>query len=214
MAKSLSHSTKLSTRYLRCSRALLAHLCPLPSSTRTMSCQILVASAKTFEEFVDEQLREDGSGQVLRREGGTGLLVPSRKTLSQAFIVAAGCCLCWEFRVKVRKEDGRRSRTRAHYSTVCSRDASKRNATLRVMLQRQIEGRCDVRVRCSPKPVGPAPSWNHGFAPARLTPFNAVHFAWWTSGIEMQDHDLGFALRRRSQGMGGSTEEDIFEFKR
>lgn len=67
-----------------------------------VSFQILVASAKTFEEFVDEQLQEDGSGQVLRRAGGTGLLVPRLKSLSQAFIVAPGCCLCWEFRVKVR----------------------------------------------------------------------------------------------------------------
>lgn len=64
--------------------------------------QILVASAKSFEEFVEEQLQEDGSGQVLRREGATGLLVPRGKVLSQAFIVAPGCCLCWEFRVKVR----------------------------------------------------------------------------------------------------------------
>lgn len=68
-----------------------------------VSCQILEASAKSFEEFVDEQLREDGSGQVLRREGGTGLLVPRSKMMSQAFIVAPGCCLCWEFRVKVRE---------------------------------------------------------------------------------------------------------------
>lgn len=67
-------------------------------------CKILVASAKSFEEFVDEQLQEDGSGQVLRREGGTGLLVPRGKQLSQAFIVAPGCCLCWEFRVKVRSK--------------------------------------------------------------------------------------------------------------
>ncbi|CAM9924270.1 unnamed protein product [Ectocarpus fasciculatus] len=96
-------------------------------TSRTIG-KILVASAKSFEEFVDEQLQEDGSGQVLRREGATGLLVPRGKQLSQAFIVAPGCCLCWEFRVK--------------------------------------------------------------------------------------DHDLGFALRRRFQGMGGSTEEDIFELKR
>lgn len=39
---------------------------------------------------------------MLRREGATGLLVPRGKVLSQAFIVAPGCCLCWEFRVKVR----------------------------------------------------------------------------------------------------------------
>ncbi|CAM9428057.1 unnamed protein product, partial [Ectocarpus sp. 8 AP-2014] len=96
-------------------------------TSRTIG-KILVASAKSFEEFVDEQLQEDGSGQVLRREGGTGLLVPRGKQLSQAFIVAPGCCLCWEFRVK--------------------------------------------------------------------------------------DYDLGFALRRRFQKMGGSTEEDIFELKR
>ncbi|CAM9505504.1 unnamed protein product, partial [Hapterophycus canaliculatus] len=64
--------------------------------------KVLDASAKSFEEFVDEQLQEDGSGQVLRREGGTGLLVPRGRTLSQAFIVAPGCYLCWEFRVKVR----------------------------------------------------------------------------------------------------------------
>lgn len=51
---------------------------------------------------MDEQLQEDGSGQVLRREGATGLLVPRGKVLSQAFVVAPGCCLCWEFRVKVR----------------------------------------------------------------------------------------------------------------
>lgn len=63
--------------------------------------QILVASAKSFEDFVEEQLQEDGSGQVLRREGATGLLVPRGEVLSQAFIVAPGCCLCWEFRVKV-----------------------------------------------------------------------------------------------------------------
>ncbi len=69
---------------------------------RVWYCQILVASAKSFEEFVEEQLQEDGSGQVLRREGATGLLVPRGKVLSQAFIVAPGCCLCWEFRVKVR----------------------------------------------------------------------------------------------------------------
>lgn len=69
---------------------------------RVVSCQILVASAKTFEEFVEEQFQEDGSGQVLRKEGATGLLVPRQKTLSQAFVVAPGCCLCWEFRVKVR----------------------------------------------------------------------------------------------------------------
>lgn len=83
--------------------SVASRLFPLLSSTLTVSYQILVAGATTFEEFVDEQLREDGSGQVLRREGGTGLLVPSRKTLSQAFIVAPGCCLCWEFRVKVRR---------------------------------------------------------------------------------------------------------------
>ncbi|CAM9526359.1 unnamed protein product, partial [Ectocarpus sp. 4 AP-2014] len=32
--------------------------------------------------------------------------------------------------------------------------------------------------------------------------------------FRVKDYDLGFALRRRFQGMGGSTEEDIFEFKR
>lgn len=62
-----------------------------------------MASAKSFEEFVEEQVRQDGSGQVLRREGATGLLVPRGKTLTQAFVVAAGCYLCWEFRVKVRR---------------------------------------------------------------------------------------------------------------
>lgn len=63
--------------------------------------QVLMASAKSFEEFVGEQLRQDGSGQVLRREGATGLLVPRGKALTQAFVVGAGCYLCWEFRVKV-----------------------------------------------------------------------------------------------------------------
>lgn len=33
-------------------------------------------------------------------------------------------------------------------------------------------------------------------------------------GMCDQDYDLGFALRRRSQVMGGSTEDDIFEMKR
>lgn len=60
-----------------------------------------MASAKSFEEFVAEQLREDGSGQVLRTEGATGLLVPRKKTLTQTFLVAPGCYLMWEFRVKV-----------------------------------------------------------------------------------------------------------------
>lgn len=64
--------------------------------------QVLVSSAKPFEDFVDEQLRQDGSGLVLRREGATGLLVPRGKTLTQTFVVAPGCCICWEFRVKVR----------------------------------------------------------------------------------------------------------------
>ena len=64
---------------------------------------MLVASAKSFEEFVGEQLREDGSGRVLRKEGATGLLVPRGSTLTQTFVVAAGCYLCWEFRVEVRR---------------------------------------------------------------------------------------------------------------
>lgn len=61
-----------------------------------------MASAKSFEDFVGEQLREDGSSLVLRREGSTGLLIPRGKTLTQTFIVGAGCYLCWEFIVKVR----------------------------------------------------------------------------------------------------------------
>lgn len=76
---------------------------PKPTSFLTLAAQVLAASAKSFEEFVEDQLREDGSGLVLRREGATGLLVPRGKTLTQAFVVAAGCYLCWEFRIKVRK---------------------------------------------------------------------------------------------------------------
>ena len=64
---------------------------------------MLVASAKSLEEFAAEQLREDGSAKVLRKEGATGLLVPRGSTLTQTFVVAAGCYLCWEFRVEVRR---------------------------------------------------------------------------------------------------------------
>lgn len=63
-----------------------------------------MASAISFEEFVAEQLREDGSGRVLRTEGATGLRVPRGDTLTQTFLVSPGCHLVWEFRVKVRTD--------------------------------------------------------------------------------------------------------------
>ena len=78
-------------------------LTPSPRFALLAFSQLLVASAKSFEEFVGEQLREDGSGRVLRKEGATGLLVPRGSTLTQTFVVAAGCYLCWEFLVEVRR---------------------------------------------------------------------------------------------------------------
>lgn len=66
--------------------------------------KVLVASANSFEEFLEEQLRDNGFRHVLRTEGATGLTVPARKTLTQAFVVATGCSLCWEFTVKVCRD--------------------------------------------------------------------------------------------------------------
>lgn len=72
-------------------------------TSRTIG-NMLAASAQSFEDFVGEHLQGDaGWEQVVMTDGCNNLLVPRSKVLTQTFLVGPRCCLCWEFRVKVRR---------------------------------------------------------------------------------------------------------------